>query len=173
MTHLNEIYAHHAFEFWILSIIVAVLLTYSRGFWAFVKAIPAGAKQALRKQREARLERLQAYADDKTRVFRFILMQACLNALIMGLWTLHSTDRLFFRSPSEASALSDLVLRLFNQVGAVYVLLTGLMQLVIISAFLALAILWTFRDPEAQIVRLRQKLNDASPLNASELDNRF
>jgi hypothetical protein len=158
MPHFNEFFVRHGFEFWILSTLLA-LSSYSASLGTFVKAFPTGIKQAIRYQREARMERLQAYADDKTRIFRYILGQVCVNLLIMGLWTVHSTDRLFFRVIPQGGDLSDIVVGLFGQVGAAYVLLTGLLEMITLNAAMALLTLWSFRDPAGQIIRLRRQLN--------------
>jgi hypothetical protein len=162
MPHFNEFFARHGFEFWTVSTLLA-LYPFLASIGAFLSALPAGISKAIRYQRESRLERLQAYADDKTRIFRYILGQVCVNLFVMSWWTVHSTDRLF-RAASPGGSLSDLVINLFSEVGAIYVLLAGLIDMIGFNAALTLLTLWTFRDPEGQIMRIRKRLNMDTPV---------
>ena len=158
MRHLNELFGQHQFEFWIIAIFIGILNPYARSVVGFIRALPRGFRAAVRYQREAKIERLERYAADKTRIFRNILANVCVFVLVTTGWTLHITDRLFLEAGSTGHALSDLIAHLFRELGAVYLLLSAAASAALYCAAITLLALWTFRDPERQIKRIRERL---------------
>ncbi|MGA1981870.1 MAG: hypothetical protein ABSG84_05300 [Acidobacteriaceae bacterium] len=158
MPNLELLFEHHGLVFWAVDIAVTILITTYPSIRDFLRGLPQGIKRAVRYQQEARLERLERYVEDNTRIFRLILGQVSVNVLIMSWWTVYAADRVFFSKSSGGDSMTNIIVRLFNQIGAIYVVITGLAEAMTFTAGLVLFTLWFFRDPQAQVQRLRESL---------------
>jgi len=164
MRHLNEIFAQHPFEFWLLAIVVGIFPSYASSFVAFVGALSGGLRAAIREQRKAKLRRLEAYLADRTSIFRLLLAEISFGCLLYCFLALHTVRGLLVGgvSHSERAYLNP---NLTGAVGAVFVMLVAAITMVGYASLTALVTLWSFRDPGGQIRRILRLLHAADPSN--------
>jgi hypothetical protein len=161
----------HQFVLWAAGIgVTTVVALFSRELRAWLDAAPGGLLKARDAYRATSLNRLERYLNEPGMQLREIVAYCSIMMVFGGLMGVVNMDRflkggLLVHRPTDETAIVSLADHVVTYeaviVIAAYTLVLGMVYI----GFIALVIVWKYRDPKYRIVRLRSLLEQSENAN--------